>query len=353
MSKDPSIEAYRVLRRFVPEFRNFVKNQLVVCYGAGRWLDGVPTDVRQELTRFEQKWREVPWVAVRAESPLDFSYEEDLVRIVTADNNWKKVFREFFGTDRNVIALKLREIRWIRDQVVHFRVLDRDQLAKLKGLCKDITWCMARAAKTEANKEAPERFLPPDELLAGDKEPSALVALAQERAVSAARGGSEPMTDKQLAALRELLLDVMFDQGAYPDESDVDVTRIHWRFNEWNRAPEPETEVLAWQVYVPQEAVSQGSTVYLAIRYNPAALNARAAVKRKAKPPFDSRARHARCIIRGPREESLATFVVESEDWACVEYTPSTKGKHDVVWAQESGGRPKTNPWVRRQFEVI
>lgn len=349
MKRDPNIEAYQLLRGFVPEFRDFVKCQLVVRYGAERWLDGVPNDVRQQLTKIEQKWREIPWVEVRAESPLDFSYEEDLVRIVTDDNNWKKVFRQFFA-HRDVIALKLREIKWIRDQVAHFRVVDRDQAAKLKGLCGDVRRCIARSAAIQANSEAPERFLSPDELLAGDKEPAELVASAQERAALAEGGDAEPMTDEQLAALRAVLLDVIFEQAADPDESHVEATRIHWRFNEWNRAPE--TEVLAWQVYAPSEPVSVGSKVYLAIRYNPAALNARAAVKRKAKPQFNSRARHGRCIVRGPSGERQETFVVDSEDWAYVVYKPRRKGKHEIVWAQESGGKPRRNPWVRREFEV-
>jgi hypothetical protein len=350
VKRDPNTEAYRLLRRFVPEFRHFIKGQLVVRYGAERWLDGVPGDVRERLTEFEQKWGENPWVAARSESPLDFAYEEDLTRIITDDDNWKNVFRQWFGSDKRVIEIKLREMRWIRDQVAHFRLLDRDQLARVRRVCKDVDMCIARAGNIQADSQAAERFLSPDELLAGEKEPAELVASAQRRAASSDRGDMQAVTE-QLAAVEERLLDLIFEQAAYPDESDVKASGIHWRFNEWQRAPE--TEVLAWQVYVPQEAVSQGSTVYLAIRYNPAALNARAAVKRKAKPPFDSRAWHGRCIIRGPREESRATFVVESEDWACVEYTPNTKGKHDVVWAQESGGRPKTNPWVRREFEVV
>jgi len=350
VKKDPNIEAYLILRQFVPELRHFIKNQLVRRHGPERWLDGVPDDVRRRATESKQKWDENPWVGAQGESLLDFAYDEDLTRIITDDDNWKNVFGQWFGSDRRVIEIKLREIRWLRDQVAHFRAVDRGQEAKLGALCTDVTLCIGRAGKIQADSEAPEGLLSPDELLAGDKDPAELVASAQERAASAERGDMQAVTE-QLAAVEERLLHLIFEQGAYPDESDVDVTRIHWRFNEWNRAPE--TEVLAWQVYVPQEAVSQGSTVYLAIRYNPAALNARAAVKRKAKPPFDSRARHGRCIIRGPREESLPTFVVESEDWACVEYTPSTKGKHDVVWAQESGGRPKTNPWVHRQFEVI
>ena len=36
MKRDANIEAYRVLRRFVPEFRDFVRGQLVGRYGAAQ-----------------------------------------------------------------------------------------------------------------------------------------------------------------------------------------------------------------------------------------------------------------------------------------------------------------------------
>jgi len=353
VKRDPNIEAYRLLRRFVPEFRDFVKGQLVVCYGAEQWLDGVPSDVRQRLSEVEKKWGENPWVGTRAESPLDFSYEEDLIRIVTEEHNWRNVFRKWFGSDKRVIETKLREIRWLRDHVAHFRAVNRDQETKLRALCKEVTLCIARAAKIQADSEAPERLLPPAELLAGDKDPAELLAAVQKRAASARRGEMQAVTDEQLAAMEERLLDLIFEQGAYPDETDVEPTGIHWRFNEWQRARE--TEVLAWQVYAPSEPVARGSTMYLAIRYNPAALGAGPAVKRNAKPPFNPRPQPCTCQIVAKFTGGVAEFgavMVESHGWTYWRYTPPEMGQYEVVWYGESDPEGWRNPWVRAEFVV-
>jgi hypothetical protein len=349
VKRDPSIEAYRLLRRFVPEFREFVRGQLVTCYGAARWLDGVPEDVRQRLSEFEKKWGENPWVGTRAESPLDFSYEEDLTRIVTEEHNWRNVFRKWFGSDKRVIETKLREIRWIRDDVAHFRAVDRDQEAKLRAVCKEVTLCIARAAKIQADSEAPERLIPPAELLAGEKDPAELLALVQKRAAAARRGEMQALTDEQLAAVERWLLDLIFEQGAYPDETDVEATAIHWRFDEWQRAPE--TEVLAWQVYAPGEPVPRGSAVYLAIRYNPAALRARPAVKRKARPPFEPRPRRGNCQVVGLWSGEVAEFQfhVDPQGWKYSRaYTPSAVGQYRVTWF----GVDWPDPLARAEFVV-
>jgi len=351
VKRDPNIEAYRLLSRFVPEFREFVRGQLVVRHGAERWLDGVPGDVRQRLSEFERKWGENPWVGTYAESPLDFSYEEDLIRIVTEEDNWKNVFRTWFGPDKRVIETKLREIRWLRDHVAHFRAVDRDQEAKLRALCKEVTLCIARAAKIQADSQAPERLLPPAELLAGDKDPAELLATVQKRAAAARRGEMQGVTHEELAALERSLLDLIFEQGAYPDESGVEATYIHWRFDEWQRAPE--TEVLAWQVYAPAEPVPRGSTVYLAIRYNPAALRARPAVKRKATPPFEPRPQPGGCQICGQGNWGVEVaefgFDVDPQGWKYNRaYTPSAVGEYRVAWFGEDRG----DPWARAEFVV-
>jgi hypothetical protein len=356
VKRDPSIEAYRLLRRFVPEFREFVRGQLVACYGAGRWLDGVPDDVRQRLGEFEKKWGENPWVGTRAESPLDFSYEEDLIRIVTEEHNWRNVFRKWFGSDKRVIETKLREIRWIRDDVAHFRAVEAEQLVKLSARCKEINLCIARAAKIQADSEAPERLLPPGKLLAGDKDPAELLASVQKRAAAARRGEMQAVTDEQLAAMERSLLDLIFEQGAYPDESDVEATAIHWRFNEWQSAPE--TEVLACQVYVPTEPVPRGSTVYLAIRYNPAAVRARRRVKRNAKPPFNPRSQPFTCQIlitlteRFGVELQETARMLESDGWTYWRYTPQHLAKYEVRCYGEPDPEGSRSLWVRAEFVV-
>jgi hypothetical protein len=351
---DPNIEAYQLLRGFVPWFRNFVKAQLVVCYGAEQWLEGVPSDMRQRLSEFEKKWGENPWVGTYAESLLDFSYEEDLIRIVTEEDNWKNVFRTWFGSDKRVIETKLREIRWLRDHVAHFRAVDREQEAKLRALCKEIRLCIACAAKIRADSEAPERLLRPAELLAGDKDPAELLATVQKRAAAARRGEMQGVTHEELAAVERSLLHLIFEEGAYPDESSVEATAIHWGFDEWQRAPE--TEVLAWQVYAPAEPVPRGSPVYLAIRYNPAALRARPAVKRKATPPFEPRPRRGNCQVVGLRSGEVTEFEfhVDPQGWKYSRayweysraYTPSVVGEHRVRWGDGS------NLWARAEFVV-
>jgi len=356
VKRDPNIEAYRLLRRFVPEFRDFVKGQLVVCYGAEQWLDGVPSDVRQRLSEFEKKWGENPWVGTCAESPLDFSYEEDLIRIVTEEHNWRNVFRKWFGSDKRLIETKLREIRWIRDDVAHFRAVDAEQLMKLRARCKEINLCIARAAKIQADSEAPERLIPPAKLLAGQRDLAELLALVQKRAAAARRGGMQAVTDEQLAAVERSLLDLVFEQGAYPDESDVEATAIHWRFDEWERAPE--TEVLAWQVYAPSEPVPRGSITYLAIRYNPVALRARPAVKRSAKPPFEPRPRRGSCQVVELSSGRLVEFEfhVDPQGWRCSRHTlegiVEDEGQCEVRWFGESDPEGWRNPWVRAEFVV-
>lgn len=351
MKRDPNVEAYRLLSRFVPEFRRFIKGQLVVRHGAERWLDGVPGDVRQRLTQFEQNWGENPWVGARGESLLDFAYEEDLTRIITDDDNWKNVFRQWFGSDKRVIEIKLREMRWIRDQVAHFRLLDRDHLTRVRRLCRDVELCIARAAAIQADSEAPQRLLRPAELLAGDKDPAELLEAVQKRAAAARRGEMQGVTHEELAALERSLLDLIFEQGAYPDESGVEATHIHWRFDEWQRAPE--TEVLAWQVYAPAEPVPRGSTVYLAIRYNPAALRARPAVKRKATPRFEPRPQPGGCQIIGLRSGEVAHFGfdVDPQGWKYNRgYTPSAVGEYGVAWF--GVGEDWRDPWARAEFVV-
>jgi hypothetical protein len=238
----------------------------------------------------------------------------------------------------------------------HFRPVDRDQETKLRGLCKDVTLCIARAAKIQADSEAPERLLPPAELLAGDKDPSELLASLQNLRALARRGGVQAVTDEQLATVERSLLDLIFEQGAYPDESDVDATAIHWRFDEWERAPE--TEVLAWQVYAPREPVPRGSTTYLAIRYNPAALRARPAVKRNAKPPFDSRPRRGSCQVVELSSARISEFEfhVDPQGWTCSRHTlegiVEYEGQCEVRWFGESDPEGWRNPWVRAQFVV-
>jgi len=361
VKRDPNIEAYRLLRRFVPELRRFVRNQLVALHGEAWVEQGVPEAIAKQWSDFERRWRDRPWVPTESESLLDFSYEDDLKTIIVWDDNWTRIFGKFFGRDKKQIEMRLEYINWVRDHIAHFRPVRREDLQQLRGFCKGIWDCIIRAAKMEADSEAPERLLPPAELLAGDKDPAELLALVQKRAAAVRRGEMQAVTEQQLAAVERSLLDLMFEQGAYPDETDVEATAIHWQFNEWERAPE--TEVLAWQVYAPAEPVPRGSTVYLAIRYNPAAVRARPAVKGAAKPPFDPRAQRCACQIDYFRLIGLAgRFVagrgsftphtVDPQGWTYWPYTPEEMGQYKVVWHGESDPEGWENPWARAEFVV-
>jgi hypothetical protein len=369
VKRDPNVEAYRLLRGFVPKFRDFVRGQLVARYGPERWLDKVPEDVRQRLSEFEKKWTENPWVDPCAESPLDFSYEEDLVRIVTDDDNWKNVFRRWFGSDKRLIETKLKEIRWLRDHVAHFRTFSRDQEAKLRSLCRDVNLCIARAAKVQADSAAPEGLISPDDLLSGQEVADFLAS--QVRSASGGRGGGTSWVSRVEAseATRIFLLETEFELGAAPDETNVLPTRVHELYGAWKDSP-PD-EVLAWQTYAPREPVAEGSRVHLAIRYNPAALAApkeRRGVRRCKRSvacwigaalnvqmarPGSEVLRRAKEIswdeFEGPIvRQDLGEVMLTPGAWAFLEYVPSSRGLYHVFWYD----RRRNRMWAFDMFWV-
>ncbi len=292
MPEDPNIEAYRLLRHFVPEFRDWVKGHLVECYGPDAWLDGIPPDVWGRLTKFQEGCEGSGEVPGTTDSLLDFSYEEDLVRIVTEERNWRKTFRRFFPRDPNEIKVKFRDIRRTRDRVAHFRVISQDELRRLTDLCVDITKWIAQAG------------------------------------------------------VRHAELQSKFDLGAVPNERHVQPTGVHQFFDNWVGAPGD--EVLMFQSFAPRQPVARSSRVYLAIRYNPVAQNVPGA---KGKRGVGWWRRRTKCAVRDPDTEEwkiLGDVKLEPEGWTSVEYVPRSKGRHDVTW----GARPSRRAWVRDKFDV-
>jgi len=289
-------------------------------------------------------------VPVEAESLLDFAFDEHLRETIIHTPNWNGIFKRFFGRNSSLIEGDLHRICWVRDEVAHWRPVTWKGVRELRSRCEGIIGCIAWAATMQANSKSSVGFVSPDELLAG-KESAELLTSVRERAASAEgrglpgfKGALEP--DTVVRAVRQFLLENQFELGAFPDESNVQPTRVHQFFDEWNETPEG--EVLMWQSYAPREPVSEHSKVQLAIRYNPVAQNVPAA---KGKQGVGRWRRRTKCAVRDPATEKwkiLGDVKLEPEGWTSVEYVPRSKGRHDVTW----GARPSQRAWVLDEFDV-
>src|SRR3972149_3936820 len=95
--RDSNSEAYGVLRRFITELREFVKNQLARVCGE-RWeKTAVPGSVRERWKQRSEEARGNPWRTTHAQSMLEFSDEGDLKDIILKRDNWDAVFSLVFG----------------------------------------------------------------------------------------------------------------------------------------------------------------------------------------------------------------------------------------------------------------
>lgn len=350
MNRDPSRDAYKALREFWTRFRRFVKEQLAACYGPDWEKEGLPEHIRNACRKHGEERLSRPWMAVEAEALLDFAFDEQLREIVVADKNWNSIFKQFFGRDKSIIEVSLREICWVRDEVAHWRPVTAEVVRRLKDRCKYVMDCIARAATIQADSEAAVRFLSPADLLAG-KELAELVAAAQRAATSSREGAQASVDEAELpVVLEEWMLERQFEEGAFPVESVVRPTGIHERFDDWEVAPQD--EVLMWQSYAPREPVSKSSKVHLAIRYNPVALKLPRA---KSKHGIGWWRRQAKCFVQAPTDKmpiEIAKLHIDPKGWVHVEYKPRAKGKYEVLWGRGAGGAPRTHPWIRDEFVV-
>lgn len=346
MSKgDPNVRGYKTLQGFVSELRRFVGNQLSATYGEGWMKRGVPPPIREEWMERQRRCQESRWVQVQADSPLDFSYENELKDVILRGDNWRHIFREFFGPDRKAIDVRLTEVGEIRNHIAHFRPITGELLKRLTSFTHDIRKSIALAGAVAAGNPT-ARLVSPDRLLSGEREPAALVALTGRPLATAGPAEPAPVDPKLFARVKELLMQLNFESGALPDESDVEPTGVHQFFDEWIAARED--EVLMWQGYAPREPVSKGSRVHLAIRYNPVAVKV-PAVKEKQGVAWWRR--RTKCAVRDPVEDRwtiIAEVQVEPENWTSLEYVPRNKGRHDVTW----GARPSSRAWLRDEFDV-
>jgi hypothetical protein len=232
----------------------------------------------------------------------------------------------------------------------------------LKALCKQVNSCIARFGIVQADSQAPERLLSPEDLLSGKEMAELLVEM-----VHAARPGQpgqpsaiEGHTAREIEGdVGRFLLEREFELGAAPDESEA-----------------------MWQTYAPREPVAAGSKVHLAIRYNAAAVKAPGARGLGV----GRRKRRCLCAVRvvsdfqmvriGPEdyeivrsstgreaaveelaEEALArepefegTFLLTSERWCFVEFVPRSAGLYHVSWI--GFRKPKPVHWASDWFWV-
>jgi hypothetical protein len=349
MSKrHPNVDGYEILQDFVVELRRFVRNQLAAKHGDTWMKKTVPEKIREEWIDRQRECEESRWVRISAESPLDFSYENELKDVILRENNWRDVFKKFLGPDKKNFDVRLTEVVSIRNHIVHFRPITKELLSRVSSFTHEIRRGIAVTGAMAAGDPTAQSVLP-SRVMSGEREPTALEAPGRRTAHSAERAEPALMKPEQRAALERLRLRIELEAGAFPDESEVEPTRFHLFFDDWNEALD--TEVLAWQTYAPRTPVPRGSKVSLAIRYNPAAANAPGA-KRAG---VGSWKRAVKCFVRGPRKAQatqIGAQTLDPQGWVHLDYVPRARGKHEVLWGGGKGGAPRTKPWVRDDFVV-
>ena len=106
------------------------------------WNERIPSGVRKAAE--ERRNNNVhlwPWTEETKEDAIHYINFSEYSKIITKRDNWKEVFSECFG-EKNLIISKFRELEPIRNKIVHFRVLSKNEKTKLKLYSKDIINCI-------------------------------------------------------------------------------------------------------------------------------------------------------------------------------------------------------------------
>lgn len=127
-----------ILDDFELALRSFVSDRMQARYGAVWWKQRVPEGVRKGAAeRRERSNNQFPPVAPA--EVIHYTLLTDLAEIVLRSDNYVEVFREFFGSDRDRIRVRLDEIAAIRNAVMHIRpTLSSEDYERLVVMCRDV-----------------------------------------------------------------------------------------------------------------------------------------------------------------------------------------------------------------------
>ena len=108
------------------------------------WTQRVPMDVRENAER-RKRDRETtwPWDEGRDMPLIHYVDFADYSKIISRKDNWRDAFHETFR-DVEVVRAKLRELEPIRNDVAHYRELNRAAREKLRFYARDLLACIRR-----------------------------------------------------------------------------------------------------------------------------------------------------------------------------------------------------------------
>lgn len=72
---------------------------------------------------------------------INYSTFDQIKKIITQNENWSKVFKEYFGRPDGVIS-RINELDDIRDTIAHNRIISNFDFESLKTLCRQILGCL-------------------------------------------------------------------------------------------------------------------------------------------------------------------------------------------------------------------
>lgn len=138
-----SSEPYTILKELEESLREFIVRKLSMT-SENWWKETIPQDIQKNVeerkNRNAQLW---PWTDEAEIEPIHFINFPDYVKIITKRDNWKNIFSKYF-VDKKIISSKLRELEPIRNNVAHFRVLRKSQIAKLRLYSEEIEKCVSQ-----------------------------------------------------------------------------------------------------------------------------------------------------------------------------------------------------------------
>jgi len=144
-AESEKIGDYEVIKNLELSLRNLIVAKLLELTEKW-WIERIPSDVRENAEKRMRKEESIwPWMsAEERDYPIAYINFSDYSKIILRRDNWRDVFKYVFK-DEDFIRARLKELEYIRNKVMHFRSLSRDEKGKLLIYAREVMRCIDEA----------------------------------------------------------------------------------------------------------------------------------------------------------------------------------------------------------------
>jgi hypothetical protein len=122
-----NLEVYSYLFLFENAVRELIIDLFQVRYGERWYKKRLPPDVLDKFRKAIEHERNIKWIRLIPHHPIYYLDFPDLKKIIDRIDNWEEIFKDLFGTRKEVITNIFSELEPIRNRVAHNRkAVERD-----------------------------------------------------------------------------------------------------------------------------------------------------------------------------------------------------------------------------------